>query len=167
VFQRSEAKRLQRAKDVEALLVLAENGSQKDRFEALFALVDMQLDDSQRRRLAEEAAVALTDSTSDDVRGAGAFVLGTLRVADAVPALLDVLETGGSYPRMMAAAALGWLAPSEALEPLVRTAETHEDELVRDQATRALGSYPSARETLRSLGTNAARDALHELGGEA
>jgi HEAT repeat protein len=164
LFRRSEAKRLKKARDVEGLLVLAENGSDEERSDALLALTELELDDSQRRRAVDDAYVAL--DAGDDVAGAGVFVLGTFRVREAVPQLLEALRSGGDFTRLMAAGALGWLEPTEAYEPLRETALHDVDPLVRDQATRSLGSYPQAAETLHDIGTEAARDALRELGQE-
>jgi HEAT repeat protein len=162
-LRRSKATRLKKAGDVEGLYVLAENGDAKERFEALYALVDLERDAPESERLADVARRALVDPSAGDVRGAGAFILGQLRVRDAVPALLETLDDPKWYPRATAACALGRLAPPEAFDRLIQMAETDDDDLVRDQATYALAEYPEGAETLRRLDTDAARYALSKF----
>lgn len=160
-------RRKRRVSDPDELLVAAERGDA----DALLSVADVAREGARRERALAAARAALA-SPDDDVRGAGAFLAGELRDSESIPALLDAVREGGYVSRQMAANSLGWLAPPEALAPLVELATSDEDSLTRQIATRALGSYRDALDVLHEIRggdpergvRDAAGDALAELG---
>ncbi|MGH7202203.1 MAG: HEAT repeat domain-containing protein, partial [Planctomycetaceae bacterium] len=65
---------------------------------------------------------------------------------DAVPVLLDALKTGDDPQRILAAQALGYLAPHVPHEPLLHAAQSDKNPAVRLYAVDSLGMQGGAHE---------------------
>jgi HEAT repeat protein len=85
---------------------------------------------------------ALTDPVT---RSWAARYLGKLRVVEAIPPLLRLLDASNPHARMAATDALGMLQASEAAGPLAELAEDDPSEAVRCHAVAVLGRIGDER----------------------
>lgn len=133
------------------------------------ALID--IGEGQRRQFLKDVTQLLSSHQSTIVQCSAARTLGKLNDPSVTPALIKSLTDKPTMVRCEAAAALGSLRASDAIEPLTSAAQYDGDPYVRVEAAKALGKISTDAaiaalvDVLRDRNTDvvyAAARALHE-----
>jgi HEAT repeat protein len=112
----------------------------KDRKLALAALRDVSAQD------AFPLIQKVINDPNQQVRSMAIFMMGLKPTPEAVPILIEILQTASDYGvRADAAGALGYIEDVRAFEPLVEAFETDGDWLVRFSAAVSLGNLKDPR----------------------